>query len=250
MISKNKISDIRKLHQKKFRDAEQLFIVEGRKCVEALLQSDFEVLDIYATEANAKENQHLLGKQQVTLVTDAEMERISTLSTPPALLAVARQSTRRVNIPDEEPVLVLDRIADPGNLGTIARTADWFNIRHIVCSPDCVEFYSPKTIQATMGSFAHVHVQYRPLVPYLREQSSRRRVLGAFLTGESIRSFGFQSSDIIVIGSESHGISPEVEECVTRKITIPSVHTGPDTAESLNAAVATAILLYQAAAKF
>ncbi len=246
MISKNKISEIRKLHQKKFRDAEHLFLVEGRKSVEMLLDSDFEVLDIYATESNAKENQRILDNHTVNLVSVADMERISTLSTPPELLAVVRQAEPSAQIPDNAPVLVLDRIADPGNLGTIVRTADWFNFRHIVCSPDCVEFYNPKTIQATMGSFAHVSVQYCPLVAFLREQCANRHILGAFLGGEPVQSFGFQSSDVIVIGSESHGISPKVAACVTHKITIPSPVAGADRAESLNAAVATSIILYQA----
>ena len=149
-------------------------------------------------------------------------------------------------VPDDEPLLVLDRIADPGNLGTIIRTADWFNFRHIVCSPDCVEFYNPKTIQATMGSFAHVHVHTHALVPFLQARAGQHRILGAFLQGESIHSFAFQPTDIIVIGSESKGISPEVEKIVTHKITIPSPAQGRNTAESLNAAVATSIILYQA----
>lgn len=246
MISKNKISEIRKLYQKKFRDAERLFIVEGRKSVEMLLQSDFEVQDIYATESAAQENQYLLQKQMVTLVAPAEMERISTLSTPPELLAVARQRRDQGQVPDDKPLLVLDRIADPGNLGTIIRTADWFNFRHIVCSPDCVEFYNPKTIQATMGSFAHVHVHTHALVPFLQARAGQHRILGAFLQGESIHNFAFQPTDIIVIGSESNGISPEVEKIVTQKITIPTPAQGRDTAESLNAAVATSIILYQA----
>jgi len=249
MISKNKISEIRKLHQKKFRDAEHLFLVEGRKSVEMLLQSDFEVLDIYATETAAQDNQYLLKNQMVTLVSPADMERMSALSTPPELLAVARQAESSAEIPDTAPVLVLDHIADPGNLGTIIRTADWFNFRHIVCSPDCVEFYNPKTIQATMGSFAHVSVYRQPLVPFLRSMAGKRRILGAFLQGESIGTFDFQPSDIIVIGSESNGISPEVEKIVTHKITIPSPVQERATAESLNAAIATSIILYQASAK-
>ena len=246
MISKHKISDIRKLHQKKFRDAERLFLVEGRKSVEMLLQSDFGVQDIFATESSAEENQQLLENRPVTIVSSAEMERISTLSTPPELMAVARQAAQPQPISDNEPVLVLDRIADPGNMGTIIRTADWFNFRHIVCSPDCVEFYNPKTIQATMGSFAHVHVHTHALVPFLQARAGQHRILGAFLQGESIHNFAFQPTDIIVIGSESNGISPEVEKIVTQKITIPTPAQGRDTAESLNAAVATSIILYQA----
>ncbi len=243
MISKHKISDIRKLHQKKFRDAERLFLVEGWKSVEMLLQSGFEITDIFATESAAEVNQQLLDNRPVTIVSSAEMERISTLATPPELMAVARQAAQPQPIPDNEPVLVLDRIADPGNMGTIIRTADWFNFRHVVCSPDCVEFYNPKTIQATMGSFAHLVPHYTDLVPFLRAQAPRRRILGAFLNGESLNTFKFQSSDIIVIGSESNGISPEVEELVSQRITIPTPVSGRATAESLNAAIAAAIIM-------
>lgn len=242
MISKHKISDIRKLHQKKFRDEEHLFLVEGRKCVETLLQSEMEVVDLFATESAMESNVGMLSNHSVTCISPTDMARISTLSTPPELLAVVRHPERQAAIPESEPVLVLDRIADPGNLGTIVRTADWFNFRHIVCSPDCVEFYNPKTIQATMGSFVRVVPHYTELVPFLRGQQERR-ILGAFLNGESLNTFKFQSSDIIVIGSESNGISPEVEQQVSQRITIPSPVSGRATAESLNAAIAAAIIM-------
>ena len=220
--------------------------MEGRKSVEMLLQSDFQIVELFATEEAFVQNRAMLGQQPVTLVTPAEMERISALSTPPELLAIARQRQDQGEVPDNEPLLVLDRIADPGNMGTIIRTADWFNFRHIVCSPDCVEFYNPKTIQATMGSFAHVHVHTQALVPFLRARADRQRILGAFLQGESIHNFAFRPTDIIVIGSESNGISPEVTALVTNPITIPTPATNRATAESLNAAVATSIILYQA----
>ena len=249
MISKNKISEIRKLHQKKFRDAERLFIVEGRKSVEMLLQSDFQMMELFATEEAFVQNRAMLESQPITLVAPADMKRISTLSTPPELLAIARQRQDQGEVPDNEPLLVLDRIADPGNMGTIIRTADWFNFRHIVCSPDCVEFYNPKTIQATMGSFAHVHVHTQPLVPFLQALSGKRRILGAFLKGTSVNTFDFRTSDIIVIGSESNGISPEVEQLVSNPITIPTPASYRTTAESLNAAIATSIILHQASIK-
>lgn len=249
MISKNNISEIRKLHQKKFRDAERLFIVEGRKSVEMLLQSDFEVQDIYATESAAQENQYLLQKQMVTLVASAEMERISTLSTPPELLAVARQRHNQGQVPDDEPLLVLDRIADPGNLGTIVRTANWFGIRHIVCSPDTVEFYNPKCIQATMGAFCDVQVSRADLVSFLDRQCASRHVLGTFLDGESVDTFAFQPDDIVVIGSESDGISAPVARCVTHRLTIPRGVGSGYSSESLNAAVAAAIVMQQFATK-
>lgn len=242
MISKGRISDIRKLHQRKFRDQEHLFLVEGRKSVEMLLQSDFDVVEIFATENACQDNQKLLRNSSVTLVSQSEMERISALSTAPELLAVVRQPSVSDPIADNEPILVLDRIADPGNLGTMIRTADWFGIRQIVCSPDCVELYNPKTIQSTMGSFCHVRVRYESLVPFLKEKTNRR-ILGTFLGGESIITFDFKTSDIIVIGSESNGISAPVAECITHRITIPRGKTTGPSAESLNAAIAAAIVM-------
>lgn len=245
MISKNKISEIRKLHQKKFRDAEKLFIVEGRKSVEMLLQSDFQTVELFATEEVFAQNRAMLERQPVTLVTPAEMERISTLSTPPELLAIARQRQDLGEVPSNEPLLVLDRIADPGNMGTIIRTADWFNFRHIVCSPDCVEFYNPKCIQATMGAFCDVQVARADIPEYISQQPATRRVVGTFLEGESLPAFSFQPDDILVIGSESDGISAPVAECVTHRLTIPRGEGSGLSSESLNAAVAAAIVMQQ-----
>lgn len=243
MISKSKISQIRKLHAKKFRDEEGLFLVEGYKSVEMLCGSDFKVEEIFATEAALGDNDWLRPLSP-TLITLEEMSRISTMQTPPELLAIAQQRTDLPEIPKNQPVLALDHISDPGNLGTIIRTADWFGIQHIVCSPDCVELYNPKTIQATMGSFAHIYVYKCPLAAFLRNESAHRRILGTFLNGEDIRTLDFQPSDIVVIGNESNGISDEVAQVVTNRITIPSSAQGRETAESLNAAIAAAVVMF------
>ena len=251
MISKNRISQIRKLHAKKFRDESGLFLVEGYKSVEMLCASDFEVEEIFATENALTDNAAWLSSLSPTLITAEEMSRISTMQTPPELLAIAlqRQSLPDIpaDIPAEQPVLALDHISDPGNLGTIIRTADWFDIQHIVCSPDCVEFYNPKVVQATMGSFTHIHVHYRSLPEFLEQESTRRRILGTFLDGENIRQFEFNRNDILVIGNESNGISAEVASTVTHRITIPTAAQGRDTAESLNAAVAAAVVMFRMA---
>ena len=244
MISKGKISQIRKLHAKKFRDEDGLFLVEGYKCVEMLCASDFVVEEIFATENAIRENASWLKNKEITIITAEEMSRISTMQTPPELLAIAQQRTSLPEIPNNQPVLALDHISDPGNLGTIIRTADWFGIQHVVCSPDCVELYNPKTIQATMGSFAHVYVHKRPLAAFLRDESAHRRILGTFLNGEDIRTLDFQPSDIVVIGNESNGISDEVAQVVTQRITIPSSAQGRETAESLNAAIAAAVVMF------
>lgn len=244
MISKNRISEIRKLHMRKFRDESRLFLVEGRKSVEILLRSELRVVDLYATGRFSADNAALLSNVRVTEVTPAEMERISTLSTPPELLAVVEQPSARP-LPEGQPLLVLDRIADPGNLGTIVRTANWFGIRHVLCSPDTVEFYNPKCIQATMGAFCDVQVSRADLVPFLERQSASRRVLGTFLDGEPIDTFAFQPDDIVVIGSESDGISAPVARCVSHRLTIPRGEGSGSSSESLNAAVAAAIVMQQ-----
>ena len=242
MISKNRISQIRKLHARKFRDESGLFLVEGYKCVEMLCASDFAVEEIFATGKAVTDNAAWLAPLSPTLVTADEMSRISTMQTPPELLAIAKQRPDTQDIPNYEPLLALDHISDPGNLGTIVRTADWFGIRHIICSPDCVEFYNPKVIQATMGSFAHIQVHRRELVPFLRE-AGNRRILGTFLNGVNLNEFQFQNNDIVVIGNESNGISAEVAQTVTHRITIPAAMSC--SAESLNAAVAAAVVMYR-----
>lgn len=244
MISKNRISQIRKLHAKKFRDESQLFLVEGYKSVEMLCGSDFEMEEIFATEGAVRENENWLPMQNVTVITPDEMSRISTMQTPPELLAIAKQRPDDDEIPASDPVLSLDHISDPGNLGTIIRTADWFDIQHIVCSPDCVEFYNPKVIQATMGSFTHIRVHKRSLPEFLQQESSRRRILGTFLDGDDIHGFTFRPNDIVVIGNESNGISDEVAKVITHRVTIPAVASGRETAESLNAAIAAALVMF------
>ena len=242
MISKNRISQIRKLHARKFRDESGLFLVEGYKCVEMLCASDFAVEEIFATGKAVTDNAAWLEPLSPTLITADEMSRISTMQTPPELLAITKQRPDTQDIPENESLLALDHISDPGNLGTIVRTADWFGIRHIICSPDCVEFYNPKVIQATMGSFAHIQVHRRELVPFLRE-AGNRRILGTFLNGVNLNEFQFQNNDIVVIGNESNGISTEVAQTVTHRITIPAAMSC--SAESLNAAVAAAVVMYR-----
>jgi len=248
MISKNRISDIRKLHLKKFRDLHRFFLVEGRKSVEMLLRSSLQVRDLFATERFREEHPDLLKDVALTIVTPDEMGRISTLSTPPELLAIVEQPVTTPP-PAHAPLLALDRIADPGNLGTIVRTANWFGIRHVLCSPDCVEFFNPKCIQATMGAFCDVKVSYANLPDYLSQQPKERHVLGTFLGGESIVDFPFQSDDIIVIGSEADGISDPVAQFVTHRLTIPRGEGSGPSSESLNAAVAAAIMLQSFAAR-
>ena len=160
MIGKGKISSITRLHQKKFRDESGLFIVEGIKSVGDLLRSSFEVEEVLATDTWVGEHKSdVPATAELTLVTSSEMERISAWKNPQPVLAVARIPQLDLSdIQYDQPLLILDDIRDPGNMGTIIRTADWFGIRQIVCSQTTVELYNPKVIQATMGSFTRVQV--------------------------------------------------------------------------------------------
>lgn len=244
MISKNRISEIRKLHSKKYRAEQQLFLVEGIKSVEMLCLSSFIINEIFVTESVACSKHQFLNNQNVTIISESEMERISTMQTPPDVLAIAQQ-LKDVKFTANEPIIALDHISDPGNLGTIIRTADWFGIHNIVCSENSVEFYNPKTIQSTMGSFANVNILYTKLAHYLKNCCQNRRILGTFLDGTDLNDINFRENDVIVIGNESNGISSEIANLVTDKITISSKNSNFLKAESLNAAIAAAIVMYK-----
>ena len=247
MIGKGKISSITRLHQKKFRDESGLFIVEGIKSVDDLLRSSFEVEEVLATEAWVGEHENdVPSAAELTLVTPAEMERLSAWKNPQPVMAVVRIPQRDLSdIQYNQSLLILDDIRDPGNMGTIIRTADWFGIRQLVCSQTTVELYNPKVIQATMGSFTRVKVYYTDLESFIDNNLKERRVLGAFLEGTPVQRFDFQPSDVIVIGNEANGITEAVAQKINAKILIDSPVKSADKAESLNASIAAAILMYQ-----
>ena len=241
MLSKKKITHIRSLHHKKFRDRLGEFVVEGPKLVAELLQSNYHVLEIFAVEEQLNHIlKHPAAGVKVTVVSPSELGRISHFKTPNDVLALVKQpAVALAELETEDDfVLMLDGIADPGNLGTIIRTADWFGIRNIICSSNCVELFNPKVVQATMGSLFRTKVFYTDLLKVLSEMNNEVPVYGTFLDGDNIYAEDFGESGIIVIGSESHGITPEVANYVTQRIHIPSVQRG---AESLNASVAAAI---------
>ena len=240
MISKNRISQIRKLHARKFRDESGLFLVEGYKCVEMLCASDFAVEEIFATGKAVTDNAAWLAPLSPTLITADEMSRISTMQTPPELLAIAKQRPDTQDIPDHEPLLALDHISDPGNLGTIIRIADWFGISTIICSEDTVDAWNPKVVQATMGSIARVNIIYNNLLEFLDTLPADYPVYGTLLDGDNIYTQPLTPHGLIVMGNEGNGISPEIRQKINRRLFIPSYRTD-DTAESLNVAIATAI---------
>ena len=241
MISKNEVKYIQSLGQKKRRDEERLFLVEGSKMV-AELVNDYlgEIVRLYATETFYHNCSAAKSIQPHFVVTDDELERISQLQTPNHALALVRYAPQQEWIfSDTEWTLVLDAIRDPGNLGTIIRLADWFGIKQIVCSPDCADIYNPKVVQATMGSIMRVNIITQELTSFLNNQ--QLPVVGAVLGGKELASFTFPKAGILVIGNESIGIREDVIPFLTDALMIPRFGE----AESLNAAIATSIFLWE-----
>lgn len=242
MISKNQIKLLQSLKQLKFRREHGLFIAEGRKIVEELIPSGIRVKEIYALQEWIDEYRILCEKSGTTMhpVSNKELERISNLSTPNQALALCHIPMHETIQPKEGILIALDGIRDPGNLGTIVRTADWFGIETVICSGDCVDVYNPKVVQSTMGSIARVKVIYTELEEYLFEAGLP--VYATVLEGESIWEKA-PADGIYVIGNESRGIRESVLRHATHRIAIPS----SGKAESLNASVATGIVLAIAA---
>jgi RNA methyltransferase, TrmH family len=240
MLSQAQLKLVKSLHLKKNREEMHLFIAEGKKLVDELADSSLEVVHVYISG-------NYFGNKPFTKVTGDEMKKISALKTPPNILAVCRIPEENILIPDlhKELALVLDDIRDPGNFGTIIRIADWFGITHIFCTSECVDTYNPKVVQASMGSIARVKIDYKNLRNVLQECRDRQLpVYGAKLDGVNILKEKLSSNGVVIIGNESTGISPELSDYITYAIKIPSFSLPNKTtgAESLNAAMATAII--------
>ena len=229
-ISKNELRQVRSLAQKKFRDESGLFVVEGEKMVSEALASGFEVVSVYRRDEIGEE----------------AMARLSMLSSPSPVLAVVRQPAPAAFRPSKGLFLALDGIRDPGNLGTILRVADWFGIDGVAASPDTVELYNPKVVQATMGAIFRVPFFRMDIAELCRKVvSGGGHVYGTFLDGENMYAkdldCGREAPSVIVIGNESNGISPAVAACVSDRLFIPPYPADDPGSESLNAAIATAI---------
>jgi RNA methyltransferase, TrmH family len=239
MISKTKVKFIKSLQLKKYRKEAQSFIVEGGKSVGELLKSDFEVQQLFATAQFISDHEvYLKDSVELWEVNESELEGLGVFQTNTSALAVARMKENKVpKLKAEDYALVLDDVRDPGNMGTIIRTADWYGIMNIIASEETADFYNPKVISATMGSFCRVNVFYTSLPDFLSE--AKAPVYGAFLNGENVHHLAFTKGGFIVIGNEANGISAAVEKLITHKITIPAFGK----AESLNAGIATAIVL-------
>ena len=229
MISKNQIKFVRQLEQKKYRKKEGLFVAEGPKVVGDLLRAGFKAHTIFATSEWESQGQTF---QEVS---DEELRRVSFLQHPQRVLALFFIPTE--SVPSVSSLsLALDDVQDPGNLGTIIRIADWFGIDTIYCSENTADAWSPKVVQATMGSIARVNINYTDL----QELISKAQVLvyGTLLDGQDIYTQELSKEGIIVMGNEGNGISAPIRKLINRRLLIPQFHEGP---ESLNVAIATAI---------
>jgi RNA methyltransferase, TrmH family len=243
VFTKSQANIIKLLHDKKYRQNSGLFLVEGEKSVVETLNSAFKIKTLLITKSFQIKYSNLITKHKdiiCEIVEVGEIEKVSTLESNDSALAVVYQKKTEVLAPETEKneiILALDNIRDPGNFGTIIRIADWYKIKKIITSTGTVDLYNPKVISATKGSFTRVDVYYTDLKDFLSK--TKCPVLGAFMTGENIHKFNFPKSGILVMGNESNGISLEIEKLITQKITIPAFGS----AESLNVAIATAILL-------
>ena len=237
LITKSQVKYIQSLAHKKFRDAEGVFAVEGPKITGELLQAkNLRPRVVYGLREWMEQLPAPL-RSTVTEIGESELARLSALTTPNQVVAIFEKPGFPPPIFDRGIVLVLDAIQDPGNLGTIVRLADWFGITTVVCSPDSADVFNPKAIQSTMGSIARVQVIYEEPGGLIR--ASGMPVFAALLEGEGLYEIGRIDRGWIVIGNESRGIRPELQSLATRQVTIPRIGQ----AESLNAAVATGILL-------
>jgi len=231
VISKNQIKNITRLQQKKYRQQEGLFIAEGVKVINEFLNSTFKLVDLFTTKTFNVENE--------TLITEAELKKISALKTPNTALAVFKIPKLSL-IESKGLIVALDALRDPGNLGTIIRLCDWFGVKQLLCSKETVDCFNPKVVQATMGSLTRVNVFYIDLNHYLEE--TKQTVFGAFMDGENVYASNLPTEGILVLGNEANGINQSIEKHVNKRISIPRFGDLQAT-ESLNVATAGAILL-------
>jgi RNA methyltransferase, TrmH family len=243
MFSKSHAKYIQSLQYKKFRDEANCFIAETPKVVtELLLQKLFVCKQLFATAQWVQDNHQLLqnfSAVEIIVVKDFELQKISQLTTPNNVLAIFFKKNEFVKVDINNNItLVLDGIQDPGNMGSIIRSADWFGIKNIVCSINCVDIYNTKVVQSTMGSLGRVNITFTNLIDWLQKNNSVSQY-AAMLNGSDVQAIGKTKEAILIIGNEANGITDEVLQLQPQKITIPKYGF----AESLNAGVATGILL-------
>ena len=234
MITRAEILDIKALATKQGREEQRAFIAEGEKLVGEIRNSQLRIRKIYQTKPLFSEGE---------LISAKEMERISQLKSANSVLAVVELPKHKLSLatPSKNLVLALDRVQNPGNLGTIIRLADWFGISDIVCSEDTADCFNPKVVQATMGAILRVRVHYTNLPEWLSSQGDAK-IYGTFLEGENIYSAKLDKCGVVVMGNEGQGISAEVAATVSHKLLIPPYPADRHGSESLNVSVATAVI--------
>ncbi|NNT70662.1 RNA methyltransferase [Flavobacterium sp. IMCC34852] len=235
MVSKNQIKLITSLQHKKYRNEHQLFIAEGVKVIQELLQSNIVLEHLFETESIFES----VLPSQKTLIKEVDMKRISVLTSPSSCLAIFKIPKAKI-IEDKGLIVVLDDIRDPGNLGTIIRLCDWFGVKQLVCSKETVDVYNPKVIQATMGSITRVNLVYLDIQDFIAQTSLP--VFGTFMDGKNIYKEVLPTEGVLIFGNEANGISTSVEKIIKNRIAIPRFGDIQQT-ESLNVATATAICL-------
>jgi TrmH family RNA methyltransferase len=240
MVSKAKIKQVRQLEMKKYRDEYKLFVAEGNKLVRDMIPA-FECEWLIA-HPSWMASQGDLPAKELIVADEHDIRKVSLLKNPQDVLAVFRYPSRSIEAvnPAENLVLALDGIQDPGNLGTMIRLADWFGIEHVVCSLDTADAFGPKAVQASMGALARVNVHYTKLEDFLINRDVP--LYGAFLDGNNLYEESLSSHGILVMGNEGNGIRPSVESLVRRRLLIPGYPPLRQSSESLNVAIATAIL--------
>lgn len=244
MIGKNTIKLIKSLSEKKYRLKERLFLVEGDKNVKEVLASDFIIEKLFATHSFLEHTSNVEKAKQISEVAKDEISKASLLMSPQNALALCLLPEHE-SLPEnlDSLSLFLDEIQDPGNLGTIIRICDWFGINQLFCSPGCADLFNPKVIQATMGSFCRVktwNTEFLPVSQIARKSGSI--ITGAFLDGENIFTEKLPEKTLLVMGNEGNGISADTAVLIQKKIKIPGFSQEYTKAESLNVAVATAII--------
>lgn len=243
MISKNQLKNLKALQQKKVRKEKNLFVAEGPKVVEEFLRSGIACSEIYAFPAWIDEYSSLAENTPTYEVNEKEIESITGLQVANRVVAVFETpiyTVDEINV-SAKGFIYLDRIADPGNLGTIIRLCDWFGYTQLFLSPGCAETFSPKVVQSSMGSLSRIKVFDMPLEELIAGIDKKLHVFGAFLEGDNLYSTSFKEDFILVLGNESHGISEDNFEHIHHRLTIPR-HKKSST-ESLNAAVAGSVIL-------
>jgi TrmH family RNA methyltransferase len=246
MPGKNKISHYTSLHKKKYRMMHRQFLAEGLKIAEEVMRESFPCHTILATEEWINQQGGVLNGSSIQMIscTKEELSKISTLESPPQVIAVCEIPEPEMPVVDPAALsLYLDNLRDPGNLGTLIRLADWFGIRHIYTGGETVDWTNPKVIQASMGSFTRVNVSAVNPEQFFRSLQPGCPVLAADLTGTSIYEPSPPLSGVLIIGSESHGINPQLNSFITQRLNIPGYPPGSRSAESLNAAIAAALII-------